>query len=230
MDTTAIQTAITRILGTLPEGVSLVAVSKFHPAEAVLEAYACGQRLFGENRPQELAEKAKVLPGDIRWHFIGHLQTNKLKMVLPYAALVESVDSVRLLDAIIEYVRSGRNLFHEDGVARILLELHLGEEESKHGLSRDEIMSIIQKKASGLLPEVEIMGLMGMATNTDDTGKIRGEFHSIRQLFDEIKERYPSMDSFRELSIGMSGDYPIAMEEGATIVRIGTTIFGARQY
>ncbi|MBQ9818665.1 MAG: YggS family pyridoxal phosphate-dependent enzyme [Bacteroidales bacterium] len=209
----------------LPSGVELVAVSKFHPAEEILEAYAAGQRAFGENRPQEFAAKVPALPADIRWHFIGHLQTNKLKLVLPYAALVQSVDSRHLLDAIQAWgAAAGR-------VIPILLELHLGAEETKGGFTQEEIAAVMEEYASGAasLSCVRIRGLMGMATNTGDEAVIRSDFARIRALKDRLSARYPALDDFSELSIGMSGDWRIALEYGATIVRIGTAIFGPRK-
>ncbi len=209
----------------LPSGVELVAVSKFHSAGEILEAYAAGQRAFGENRPQEFAAKVPALPADIRWHFIGHLQTNKLKLVLPFATLVQSVDSRHLLDAIQAWgAANGR-------VIPILLELHLGAEETKGGFTQEEIEAVMDEYASGAasLSCVRIRGLMGMATNTDDEAVIRSDFARIRAVKDRISARYPSLDDFSELSIGMSGDWRTALEYGATIVRIGTAIFGPRQ-
>ncbi len=213
---------ILKIKEGLPSGTQLVAVSKFHGVEAIMEAYGAGQRLFGENRPQELAEKVPQLPSDIKWHFIGHLQTNKLKMVLPYADMVQSIDSVHLLDAVNAWcVREGK-------VQEILLELHLGAELTKHGLTEEEIISIVE--TTDKYPGVRICGLMGMATNTEDEAVIRNDFSRIASLFDRIKKTYPWLASFKELSIGMSEDYPIALQYGATFVRIGTLIFGPREY
>ena len=213
---------ILKIKEGLPSGTQLVAVSKFHGVEAIMEAYGAGQRLFGENRPQELAEKVPQLPSDIKWHFIGHLQTNKLKMVLPYADMVQSIDSVHLLDAVNAWcVREGK-------VQEILLELHLGAELTKHGLTEEEIISIVE--TTDKYPGVRICGLMGMATNTEDEAVIRNDFSRIASLFDRIKKSYPWLASFKELSIGMSEDYPIALQYGATFVRIGTSIFGPREY
>ncbi|MBQ9174739.1 MAG: YggS family pyridoxal phosphate-dependent enzyme [Bacteroidales bacterium] len=213
---------ILKIKEGLPSGTQLVAVSKFHGVEAIMEAYGAGQRLFGENRPQELAEKVPQLPSDIKWHFIGHLQTNKLKMVLPYADMVQSIDSVHLLDAVNAWcVREGK-------VQEILLELHLGAELTKHGLTEEEIISIVE--TTDKYPGVRICGLMGMATNTEDEAVIRNDFSRIASLFDRIKKTYPWLASFKELSIGMSEDYPIALQYGATFVRIGTSIFGPREY
>ena len=211
-----------RIQEELPHSVRLVAVSKFHPMEDILEAYNAGQRRFGENRPQEFAAKAVQLPQDIEWHFIGHLQTNKLKLVLPYASLVQSIDSLHLLDAVEQWGDNhGRTI-------RVLLELHLGSEETKSGLDAEEILEICREAAR--YPHVRFCGLMGMASNTDDEDQIRQEFSRIRALFRRISEEFPQLTDFLELSIGMSGDWKIAVECGATIVRIGTAIFGYRDY
>ena len=207
----------------LPSGVKLVAVSKFHPVSRLMEAYAAGQRLFGENRPQELASKVPQMPSDVEWHFIGHLQTNKLKLVLPYVSLVQSVDSFHLLEAIDKWGRDNGK------VVDILLELHLGAEETKHGFSEEDIESVISSEVEK--SNVRIRGLMGMATNTDDEGVIEADFARIEALFKRIRAEHPELaDSFTELSIGMSGDWPVAVRHGATMVRIGTDIFGAREY
>ena len=211
---------IKSIMGKLPSGVCLVAVSKFHPAEAIMEAYAAGQRCFGENRPQEMMAKAKTLPADIKWHFIGHLQTNKLKMVLPYASMVESVDSLHLLEAIDRWgIENGR-------VIDILLELHIAAEETKQGFSEDEMLPLLSREWRG----VRLRGLMGMATNTDDESVIRADFKKISDFKQLINRDFPALKDFDQLSIGMSGDWPIALEYGATIVRVGTAIFGERVY
>ena len=203
----------------LPSGVKLVAVSKFHPVERLMEAYGAGQRLFGENRPQELAAKVPQMPSDVEWHFIGHLQTNKLKFVLPYVTLVQSVDSFHLLEAINQWGSA------HDKVIDILLELHLGAEETKHGFSEEEILVLPE------LRNIRIRGLMGMATNTEDEGVIEADFARIEALFKRIRAEHPELrETFTELSIGMSGDWPIAVRHGATMVRIGTDIFGAREY
>ena len=207
----------------LPSGVKLVAVSKFHPVSRLMEAYDAGQRLFGENRPQELAQKVPQMPSDVEWHFIGHLQTNKLKLVLPYVTLVQSVDSLHLLEAIDKWGRdNGR-------VIDVLLELHLGAEETKHGLSETDIDSVISSEVEK--SNIRIRGLMGMATNTEDEGLIEADFARIEALFQRIRTEHPELrDTFTELSIGMSGDWPIAVRHGATMVRIGTDIFGEREY
>lgn len=218
----SIASKITELKNELPQDVRLVAVSKFHPVECIMEAYDAGQRLFGENRPQEFAAKCRELPGDIEWHFIGHLQTNKLKLVLPYAYMVQSVDSVHLLDDIEKWGSANSK------VIRVLLELHLGAEDTKHGFSAEDIADVMNSAAS--YPHVRFCGLMGMATNTDDESVIRADFTRIAALKSRLAELHPEMPYFRELSIGMSGDYKIAIECGATMVRIGSDIFGPRQY
>ena len=208
----------------LPSAVKLVAVSKFHPVSRLMEAYDAGQRVFGENRPQELAAKVPQMPADVEWHFIGHLQTNKLKLVLPYVSLVQSLDSLHLLEAIDKWGR-------ENGkTVDVLLELHLGAEETKHGFSEEEILAVIGA-GKPPLENVRIRGLMGMATNTEDEGVIEADFARIEALFQRIRAEHPELrDTFTELSIGMSGDWPIAVRHGATMVRIGTDIFGEREY
>lgn len=219
----SIQESISSIVKELPSGVKLVAVSKFHPLEAIEEALAAGQYAFGENRPQEFEKKAMALQGrGIEWHFIGHLQTNKLKMVLPYADLVQSVDSLHLLDAINDWgKRNGR-------CVSVLLELHVATEESKQGFYEEEILDIMFRASS--FANVRFCGLMGMATNTDDELTVRADFERINAFYNYLRDLFPEYDDFRELSIGMSGDWRIAIEYGATIVRIGTAIFGEREY
>ncbi|MBR5661407.1 MAG: YggS family pyridoxal phosphate-dependent enzyme [Bacteroidales bacterium] len=209
------------ILSELPTGVKLVAVSKFHPADDILEAYNAGHRRFGENRPQEFAAKVAELPSDIEWHFIGHLQTNKLKLVLPYASMVESVDSRRLLEAVEKWGS-------EHGkVIDVLLELHLGAEETKGGFTEKEIEDILSIEHE--YPHVRFRGLMGMATNTDEESVVEADFSRIEAFKKRLDKEYDLPD-FTELSIGMSHDWPIAVRHGATIVRIGTAIFGNRNY
>ncbi len=219
-----IEENIRNIQKELPSGVKLVAVSKYHSFGDILTAYQCGQMRFGENRPQEFATKALQLPQDIEWHFIGHLQTNKLKLVLPYASLVQSVDSLRLLQAIENWASLNAR------VINVLLELHLGAEETKGGLAEAEIESVMNEYASGSYPHVRIRGLMGMATNTDDETVIRGDFSRISEFKKRLEALHPELSDFTELSIGMSGDWKIAVEYDATIVRVGTAIFGSRQY
>ena len=221
----SIQAQIIKINNELPSTVKLVAVSKFNPAEAIQQAYEAGQRIFGESRPQELFQKVSILPDDIQWHFIGHLQTNKLKMVLPYVALVHSVDSERLLQEINKYALKN-NL-----KVRCLLEVFIAQEESKQGFSKDELFSLLDKLHREPMDGVEICGLMGMASFVEDREQIAAEFDQLKSIFDQAREKYIStLPNFKELSMGMSGDYDIAVEKGSTLVRIGTSIFGARNY
>lgn len=213
----------------LPPEVKLVAVSKFHPLESILEAADAGQLRFGESRPQEffkkvceLKESRPELAGKVEWHFIGHLQTNKLKLVLPYAVLVQSVDSLHLLQAIDKWGKA------EGRPVNILLELHIGAEQTKQGFVEEEALDLLFNAAS--YKGVRFCGLMGMATHTDSEDDIRADFGRISHFFSYCRELFPELDSFRELSIGMSDDWHIALEYGATMVRIGTAIFGPRQY
>ena len=215
-----IAASLNAIREALPSGVSLVAVSKFHPVERLMEAYHAGQRIFGENRPQELFAKVPQMPSDVQWHFIGHLQTNKLKLVLPYVTMVQSIDSLHLLEAVNRWcLDNGR-------VVDILLELHLGAEETKHGFSEEEILSLAG--ATNPLEGVRIRGLMGMATNTEDLSVVEADFERIQALFQRIQAM--GLPGFDQLSIGMSNDWPLAVKHGATMVRIGTDIFGPREY
>lgn len=213
----------------LPAAVKLVAVSKFHPFEAIEEAYGAGQRIFAESRPQELQAKVRLLEetrkdmSDIQWHFIGHLQTNKLKMVLPYVSMIQSVDSVRLLDAIEGWAASN------DRVINVLLEPHVAAEQTKQGFLEEEIYEILTKAERGEYPHICFCGIMGMATFTDDESVIRADFATLQTIYKNCRERFPSLSAvFTELSIGMSDDYPLAIEYGSTMVRIGSMIFGAR--
>ena len=211
-----------RIKSTLPEGVTLVAVSKFHPTEHILEAYNAGHRLFGESRPQEMAAKYEALPKDIVWTMIGHLQTNKGMLIAPFVSLVASVDSERLVAEIERQAeRCGRRI-------DCLLEVHVADEESKSGWDIDAQRTYIASGALDTMPHVRIRGLMTIATNTDDESIIRRDFQTIKSLYDELKPTFG--DAFDTLSIGMSDDYPIALEYGSTMVRIGTAIFGSRTY
>jgi len=217
-----IEENLKRIKSELPSGVKLVAVSKFHPLEAILEAYQAGQTVFGENRPQELSMKAVQLPQDIEWHFLGHLQTNKLKMVLSYATLVQSVDSVHLLEAIDNW---GSN---NDKVISVLLELHIGAEETKQGFHEEEILDILFNAEK--YRNIRFCGLMGMASHTDDQEVINADFERIDSFMAYLVDLFPELEDFNQLSIGMSDDWPIAVQHGSTMVRIGTAIFGAREY
>ena len=199
-----------------------MAVSKFHPVQRLMEAYDAGQRVFAESRPQELAQKVPQMPSDVQWHFIGHLQTNKLKLVLPYVTLVQSVDSLHLLQAISSWAVANNR------TVDVLLELHLGSEETKQGFTEDEILQIMAGAELVSAPGVRIRGLMGMASNTDDMSVVEGEFAKIEALFNRIKAM--GLPGFDQLSIGMSNDWPHAVKHGATMVRIGTDIFGPREY
>ena len=209
---------------TIPAGVTLVAVSKFHPVDALQEAYDCGQRVFGESRVQELMTKQPVLPADIEWHFIGTLQTNKVKYIAPFIHVIQSIDSLKLLAAVDkEAKKCGRQI-------RVLIEVHIAEEVSKHGFTPDECRELFARDTLNAYPHIRVVGLMGMATFTDDETQVRREFHKLRSLFEELRA-LPSMgDDFKELSMGMSDDYPLALEEGSTMVRLGTKIFGNRMY
>lgn len=220
-----IQNKIHDIVGKLPSGVKLVAVSKFHSVPELMEAYRAGQRCFGENRPQEFAMKVPEMPSDIEWHFIGHLQTNKLKLVLPYASLVESIDSKRLLDSVNAWGKANGK------VVPVLLELHLGAEETKGGFTDQEIIDILSEyvDADSAYSHVRIRGLMGMATNTDDEAVIDSDFSRIEAFKKNLDRMFPSLDGFTELSIGMSDDWQLALRHGATIIRVGTAIFGPRK-
>ena len=243
-----IKDSIIAIKQELPPEVKLVAVSKFHPAEAIREAYDAGQRVFGENRPQEFARKveeiaawlrdrdtraiplegvqgvtAHEVPRDeVEWHFIGHLQTNKLKLVLPYAHLVQSVDTQHLLDAIQDWGKANGR------VVSILLEMHIGAEETKQGFKEEEVLELLFRAEK--YKNIRFCGLMGMASHTDCEEDIRADFARISDFHAYLRDLFPELTDFKELSIGMSGDWKIALDYGATIVRIGTAIFGERQY
>ncbi|MBQ5836409.1 MAG: YggS family pyridoxal phosphate-dependent enzyme [Alistipes sp.] len=210
------------IKATLPSGVTLVAVSKFHPAESLLEAYNSGQRIFGESRVQELVAKHATLPQDIEWQMIGHLQTNKVRAIAPFISLIQSVDSARLAECINrEAERIGRTI-------DILLEIRVAEEESKSGWEYAELLDFLQSGAITELKNIRVRGVMGMATNTDDEARIRADFE---QLALYKKELAPMFDaSFDTLSMGMSDDYALAVECGSTMVRVGSSIFGVREY
>lgn len=207
------------------QGVELVAVSKFHPAALIKEAYDQGQRIFGESRVQELQAKHEVLPADIQWHFIGHLQPNKVKYIAPYISLIHAVDSYKLLAEI------NKQAAKHDRVIPCLLELHIAQEESKYGFTPEACTALLEDGAWRALKNVQIAGLMCMASNTPDMVQVRSEFHQARVYFDELKQRFFADDPhFCERSWGMSHDYDVAMDEGATLVRVGTAIFGEREY
>lgn len=216
---------IRKLQDSLPKGVGLVAVSKFHPVELLREAYDAGQRIFGESRAQELLQKVGQMPDDVKWHFIGHLQTNKVRAIVPYVAMIHSIDSEKLLRVVdSEAERAGR-------VVDVLLQLHVAQEETKYGMTADKCVAMVESGVLAELTHVRVCGVMGMATNTDDEYEIRAEFRKIKQVFDLLHEGcLHDSDCFREISMGMSDDYQIAVEEGSTLVRVGHSIFGERQY
>ena len=214
-----------RIRATLKPQVRLVAVSKFHPVEALQEAYDTGQRIFGENHVQELVAKEEVLPKDIEWHFIGHLQTNKVKYIARFVSLIHSVDSIKLLKEINKQAeKCGRTI-------DVLLQIHVAKEETKFGFTSEEVVEMLAEGEWKTCSHVRIVGLMAMATNTDNVAQITEEFETVRQLSDTLKERFFADEpAFKEISMGMSGDYLIAQEHGSTMVRVGSQIFGERIY
>jgi pyridoxal phosphate enzyme (YggS family) len=204
-------------------GARLVAVSKTQPPEKIMEAYNAGHRLFGENKVQELSAKYEALPKDIEWHLIGHLQTNKVKQVVPFVSLIHSVDSEKLISEIDKQgSKAGR-------IIPCLLQVHIASEETKFGFDSEEVLTLARSGRLAQYPHVGIKGLMGMATLTEDREKIRNEFRSLRKLFDKLKKENPTGVTMSDLSMGMSSDYEIALEEGSTLVRIGTSVFGTRQ-
>ena len=220
-----IQAEIQRIKAELPQGVQLVAVSKYHPIEALQEAYDGGQRIFGESKVQEMTQKHEALPKDIEWHFIGHLQTNKIKYMASYVTLIHGVDSYKLLTEIDKQAaKAGRTI-------RCLLQIHIAQEETKFGFTPQECLDMLQAGEWRQLNHVQIAGLMGMATNTDNQAQITREFAALAALFRQTKETYfGDIPYYKEISMGMSDDYPIAIAQGSTLIRIGSRIFGARVY
>ena len=221
----SIATQIQQLRRSLPEGVNLLAISKFQPIEALQEAYDAGQRMFGENHIQEMAFKAAVLPKDIAWHFTGHVQTNKIKYMAPFVSLIHAVDSFRLLREIDKHAAK------HNRVIDCLLQIHIAQEETKYGFTLDECRTMLDTEPWRELQHVRITGLMAMGSNTDDMEQVRGEFRQVKQFFDELKStHFADTDAFSQLSEGMTDDYPIAIEEGSTIIRIGSMIFGSRGY
>lgn len=222
---TPIAEHIKQVLAELPQGVRLVAVSKFNPEEALMEAYEAGQRIFGESKVQEMTAKYEHLPKDIKWHFIGHLQTNKIKYIVPYVTLIHGIDSYRLLAEVDKQAaRAGR-------VVNCLLQLHIAQEETKFGFSLDECKEMLTDGKWKSLANVRICGLMGMASNTEDEEQISREFCSLHRAFTELKAIwFAKTDTFCELSMGMSHDYNLAVAYGSTLVRVGSKIFGERTY
>ena len=209
----------------MPESVTLVAVSKTKPVSDIQEAYDAGHRTFGENYPQEMRDKHEVLPQDIQWHFIGHLQTNKIKYIIPFVTLIHSIDTANLLEAVNKEAKK-----HER-IVDCLLQFHIAQEETKFGLDMDEARQMLDSEVFKTMENVRICGVMGMATFTDDEVEIRKEFKHMKAVFDTLKKDYfADQQQFKEISMGMSEDYLIAVEEGATMVRVGSKIFGARHY
>ena len=214
-----------QVLAELPQGVRLVAVSKFHPNEAIEEAYRAGQRIFGESKVQDMTAKYESLPKDIEWHFIGHLQSNKIKYMIPYVAMIHGIDTYKLLAEVNKQaVKAGRT-------ANCLLQIHVAQEETKFGFSPEECREMLDTGEWKALTNVRICGLMGMASNTDNIEQINREFCLLDRLFNELKETwFAGSDDFRELSMGMSHDYHEAIAAGSTLVRVGSKIFGERNY
>ena len=219
-----IQENIHKIQQTLPANVLLLAVSKTKPESDIMQAYEIGCRDFGENKVQEMVGKYEHLPKDIRWHLIGHLQTNKVKYIASFVSLIHSVDSLNLLETIDKEAKK------HNRVIPCLLQFHIATEETKFGLSLEEAETIVASPEFKNLKNIEIRGVMGMASFTDKTEQVRKEFQHLKSIFDTLRIKYFPVDSFKEISMGMSEDYQIAVEEGSTIVRIGSSIFGARQY
>jgi len=218
-----IKEALDKVREEIPEGVTLVAVSKTKPVASIQEAYNQGQRVFGENRVQELAEKYEQLPQDIEWHLIGHLQTNKVKYIASFVSMIHAVDSMKLLKEI------NKQAARHDRVIDCLLQFHIAEEDTKFGMNFNEVQDLLESDEFIELRNINIAGLMGMATFTDNTEQIREEFRNLENYFQIIKSHYFKFnDGFQHISMGMSGDYPIAIEEGSTMVRVGSAIFGAR--
>ncbi|MFV0378362.1 MAG: YggS family pyridoxal phosphate-dependent enzyme [Mangrovibacterium sp.] len=216
---------LSKLKSGLPNGVCLVAVSKTHPATAIMEAYNAGQRVFGENKVQELCQKHEQLPNDIRWHFIGHLQSNKVKYLAPFIDLVHGIDSLKLLKTI------DKEAAKNDRVLRCLLQFHVADEESKFGLNLGEARELLRSADYAAMRNVQLCGVMGMATFTDEQEQVRREFRQLKNIFDQLKtEFFGDKASFSEISMGMSGDYLLAVEEGSTMIRMGSAVFGERHY
>lgn len=216
---------LSKLKNVIPDHVKLVAVSKTKPVDDIMNAYEAGQRMFGENKAQEMVSKQPDLPDDIRWHFIGHLQTNKVKYLVPFVEMIESVDRMKLLREIDKQARKAARRID------CLLQFHIAEEETKFGLDMAEARALLEDPGFVKMDHVRICGVMGMATFTEDMERVRREFRSLKKIFEDIKAFYfPDEPSFKEISMGMSGDYRIAIEEGSTIVRIGSLIFGERNY
>ncbi|TRO66989.1 YggS family pyridoxal phosphate-dependent enzyme [Christiangramia sabulilitoris] len=212
---------IKKYKGELPDEVKLVAISKTKPNEDLMEAYRAGQRIFGENKIQEMTDKWEALPGDIEWHMVGHVQRNKVKYMAPFVSLIHAVDSLKLLKEINKRAKQNERTIN------CLLQIKIAEEDSKFGISAEEAKEILKSEAYGKMENVRVIGLMGMATFTDDQEQVSSEFKYLKSVFDDFKKQFPDLT---ELSMGMSGDYQIAVKHGSTMVRIGSSIFGARNY
>ncbi|HDP75945.1 MAG TPA: YggS family pyridoxal phosphate-dependent enzyme [Bacteroidales bacterium] len=221
----SISEQLLKLKSELPQHVKLIAVSKTHPVSVIMEAYNAGHKIFGENRVQELISKYNEMPKDIEWHLIGHLQTNKVKYILPFVSLIHSVDSLKLLSVINKEAQKCNR------VVNCLLQVYIASEETKYGLSADELHELLQSSELEQMQNIRICGMMGMATFTDNMEQVRMEFRFLKNLFNEVKQNYFNNHHwFKELSMGMSSDYRIAIEEGSTMVRIGSNIFGHRSY
>ena len=223
-----IQERLEELKKTLPDSIQVVAVSKTKPNSDILEAYEAGHRVFGENKVQELTDKYEQLPKDISWHFIGHLQTNKVKYIAPFVSLIHSLDSLKLAK---EINKRGRQ---NDRKIDCLLQVHIADEETKFGISVDEVLSFLSSETLKAYTHVRITGLMGMATNTEDETRVEREFNTLKHLFDTIQQNastyFEEPDAFKVLSMGMSGDYRVAVKAGSTMIRVGSSVFGARNY
>jgi pyridoxal phosphate enzyme (YggS family) len=219
----SVQNNLTEFLKAIPNKIKLVAVSKTKPVEVILEAYRAGQTIFGENKVQELVAKQEQLPNDIEWHFIGHLQRNKVKQIAPFISLIHAVDSLKLLTEVNKQGMKNKR------VIKCLLQFHIASESTKFGLSFNEAVELLESEQYKSFNNVEIVGVMGMATYTEDTDLIRNEFKVLKGYFEKLKAgHFTNSTSFKEISMGMSDDYPIAIEEGSTMIRVGTKIFGER--
>lgn len=220
----SIKENLNQIKNSIPAHVKLIAVSKFHPIEAISEAYSTPHKIFGENKVQEMKEKYELLPKDIQWHMIGHLQSNKVKYIIPFVYLIHSIDSEKLLN---EVQKQAQKLNKK---VNVLLQFFIADEETKYGLDISEANEIGQNYLNGKYPNIEFLGVMGMASFSPDENKVRNEFKNLKKYFDQLKENYFHSEAFKEISMGMSGDYKIAIEEGSTMIRVGSSIFGNRNY
>lgn len=221
----SIESNIQLVKSTIPSHVKLVAISKTHPVEVVMEAYNAGQRVFGENKVQEMVSKHELMPKDIEWHLVGHLQTNKVKYIAPFVSLIHSVDSLKLLSVI------NKEAEKKNRVIDCLLQMFIASEETKFGLSHEELEEILRSSEYQSLKNIRVVGLMGMASFSDDLNIVRSEFRNLLSIFKQVKANYfTDKFWFKELSMGMSSDYKIAIEEGSTMVRVGSSIFGRRNY